>query len=93
VEEGHTVAFNIQHNRWRQDLVPPIDHPYYPSRIYLPNKRYGNVREAGNAAEWVGEGCVGEEVGVQRVFLVGGRAFGEEVDYVGNLPFWIGGLG
>jgi hypothetical protein len=51
------------------------------------------MREAGNAAEWVGEGCIGEEVGVQRVFLVGGRAFGEEVDYVGDLSFLIGGLG
>lgn len=80
-----TVAFDFQHDPWRQDLVPPVDHPDHPARINVSYQWHRNVREAGNAAEWVPEACVGEKVGVESMLLVGWRAFCEEMDDAGRL--------
>jgi len=64
------VAFNIQHDRWRENLVPPVYHPDNPSRIYFSNQWKCVVLEAGDSAEGVDKARVGQEVGVERVLLV-----------------------
>jgi hypothetical protein len=52
---GRTIAFNIEDDAGRQDLVPSIDHPDNPSRIDFSEQWKGDVREARDAAERVDE--------------------------------------
>jgi len=74
------VAFNIQHNSGRQNLVPAVYHPDNPSRVDLSEQWKGVVLEAGNSAERVDEAGVGQEVGIEGTFLVCWRAFSEGFD-------------
>lgn len=46
------------------------------------------MREAGDAAERMDECCIGKKVGFECISLVCWRSFCEEVDNMGDLPFW-----
>jgi hypothetical protein len=83
----HTIAFNIEIDARRKNLVPAIDHPDDPSRVDFSNKWQRDVREAGNSAEWVNEGCIREEVCLEGVSLVRRRPLRKEVNNMGNLSF------
>jgi hypothetical protein len=83
----HTITFDIEIDAWRKNLVPAIDHPNDPSRVDFSNQWQRDVREAGNSAEWVNEGCIREEVCLEGVSLVRRRPLCKEVNNVRNLPF------
>ena len=53
---------NIKDYSWTEDLIPPVDHPDNPARIYHAD--YGNreLGEARHAAEGMLEGGIGVEV-------------------------------
>ena len=69
MDRGHTFAFNVQHDRWRKDLVPPVYHPDNPSRIDFSNKGKCVAVEARDSAEGVDKARVWEEVGIERILL------------------------
>jgi hypothetical protein len=41
------VTFDVQDNSWRQDFVPPIDHPDDPSRVDFADQWQRYVGETG----------------------------------------------
>lgn len=83
------ITFDVQNNSWRQDFVPPIDHPDDPPRVDLADQGERDVREAGYSTQWMDKAGVGEKVCIKSIFLVCRRTLSEEMNDMRDLTLWM----
>lgn len=64
--------------------IPPINRQNHPQRVHAARERDRALGKGRHAAKGVREGGVGEEVGVEGLLLLVGRALAEGRDDAGD---------